>query len=73
MIIREIAEQAGVSMTTVYNVPKLGLRALKNNSSKIIGVVIHSSRYYENSAISDTFYSHISAQWKKCFVKPDII
>ncbi len=85
MIIREIAEQADVSMTTVYNVlhgnvkkvskentkkiqklldeyhyvPKLGLRALKNNSSKIIGVVIHSSRYYENSAISDTFYSHI--------------
>ena len=68
MIIREIAEQADVSMTTVYNVlhgnvkkvskentkkiqklldeyhyvPKLGLRALKNNSSKIIGVVIHS-------------------------------
>ena len=85
MIIREIAEQADVSMTTVYNVlhgnvkkvskentkkiqklldeyhyvPKLGLRALKNNSSKIFGVVIHSSRYYENSAISDTFYSHI--------------
>ena len=83
--IKEIAEMAGVSMTTVYNVlhgnvkkvskenmekiqklldeyhyvPKMGLSALKNNSSKIIGVVIHTSRYYENSAISDTFYSHI--------------
>lgn len=83
--IKEIAEMAGVSMTTVYNVlhgnvkkvskenmekiqklldeyhyvPKMGLSALKNNSSKIIGVVIHTSRYYENSVISDTFYSHI--------------
>jgi transcriptional regulator len=85
MMIKEIAEIAGVSMTTVYNVlhgnvkkvskentkkiqklldeyhyvPKMGLRALKNHSSKIIGVVIHSSCYYENSAISDTFYSHL--------------
>ena len=76
--IKEIAEMAGVSMTTVYNVlhgnvkkvskanmekiqalldeyhyvPKMGLRALKNNSSKIIGVVIHTSRYYENTVIS---------------------
>lgn len=84
-IIKEIAEMAGVSMTTVYNVlhgnvkkvskanmekiqalldeyhyvPKMGLRALKNNSSKIIGVVIHTSRYYENTVISDTFYSHV--------------
>ena len=83
--IKEIAEMAGVSMTTVYNVlhgnvkkvskanmekiqalldeyhyvPKMGLRALKNNSSKIIGVVIHTSRYYENTVISDTFYSHV--------------
>ena len=80
--IKEIAEMAGVSMTTVYNVlhgnvkkvskanmekiqalldeyhyvPKMGLSALKNNSSKIIGVVIHTSRYYENTVISDTFY-----------------
>ena len=83
--IKEIAEMAGVSMTTVYNVlhgnvkkvskanmekiqalldeyhyvPKMGLSALKNNSSKIIGVVIHTSRYYENTVISDTFYSHV--------------
>ncbi|MGN1197862.1 MAG: LacI family DNA-binding transcriptional regulator [Acetatifactor sp.] len=83
--IKEIAEMAGVSMTTVYNVihgnvkkvskanmekiqallkeyhyvPKMGLSALKNNRSKIIGVVIHASRYYENTVISDTFYSHV--------------
>ena len=82
---KEIAEEAGVSMTTVYNVlhgnakkvskqnmekiqalldkyhyvPKMGLSALKNSSSKIIGVVIHTSRYYENTVISDSFYSHV--------------
>ena len=92
-IIKEIAEMAGVSMTTVYNVlhgnvkkvskanmekiqalldeyhyvPKMGLRALKNNSSKIIGVVIHTSRYYENTVISDTFYSHVISFFSKCF------
>ena len=42
-----------------HYVPKMGLSALKNNSSKIIGVVIHTSRYYENTVISDTFYSHV--------------
>lgn len=83
--IKEIAEIAGVSMTTVYNVlhgnvkkvskenmekiqalldeyhyvPKMGLSALKNRSSRIIGVVIHTSRYYENTVISDLFYSHV--------------
>lgn len=83
--VKEIAEMAGVSMTTVYNVihgnakkvskakmekiqallkeyhyvPKMGLSALKNNSSKIIGVVIHTSRYYEDTVISDMFYSHV--------------
>ena len=83
--VKEIAEKAGVSMTTVYNVihgnakkvskakmekiqellkeyhyvPKMGLSALKNNSSKIIGVVIHTSRYYEDTVISDVFYSHV--------------
>ena len=46
-------------MDEYHYVPKMGLSALKNNSSKIIGVVIHTSRYYENSVISDTFYSHI--------------
>lgn len=93
--IKEIAEMAGVSMTTVYNVlhgnvkkvskenmekiqklldeyhyvPKMGLSALKNNSSKIIGVVIHTSRYYENSVISDTFTVTSLVRWKKLFGK----
>lgn len=83
--IKEIAEMAGVSMTTVYNVihgnakkvskanmekiqellkeyqyvPKMGLSALKNSSSKIIGVVIHTPRHYEDTVISDMFYSHV--------------
>lgn len=42
-----------------HYVPKMGLSALKNTSSKIIGVVIHTSRYYENTVISDMFYSHV--------------
>ena len=42
-----------------HYVPKMGLSALKNNSSKIIGVVIHTSRYYEDTVISDMFYSHV--------------
>lgn len=83
--VKEIADKAGVSMTTVYNVlhgnvkkvskanmekiqalleehhyvQKMGLGALKNSSSKIIGVVIHTSRHYENTVISDMFYSNV--------------
>lgn len=83
--VKEIAEIAGVSMTTVYNVlhgntkkvsqaniqkikkileenhyvPRMGLSGLKNGSSKIIGVVIHVSRHYENTVIADSFYSHV--------------
>ena len=52
-----------------HYVPKMGLRALKNNSSKIIGVVIHTSRYYENTVISDTFYSHVIGALEESLTK----
>lgn len=55
-----------------HYVPKMGLRALKNNSSKIIGVVIHTSRYYENTVISDTFTVMLLVRWKNLLEKKDI-
>lgn len=37
-------------------VQRMGLSALTNGCSKIIGVVVHSSKFYEDTILSDTFY-----------------
>ena len=83
--IKDIANRAGVSTTTVSNVihgktkkvspatieliekliqemgyvQKLGLNVLNNTSSRMIALVIHVHRKYENSIISDPFYGKI--------------
>lgn len=83
--IKDIANRAGVSTTTVSNVihgktkkvspatieliekliqemgyvQKLGLNVLNNTSSRMIALVIHAHRKYENSIISDPFYGKI--------------
>ena len=85
-IIKEIAEMAGVSMTTVYNVlhgnvkkvskanmekiqalldeyhyvPKMGLRALKNNS---ILIITRCMNYHSNNLRTVIFQSSQSWYW----------
>lgn len=56
---KENTEKIQALLDEYHYVPKMGLSSLKNNSSKIIGVVIHASRYYENTVISDLFYSQV--------------
>ena len=83
--IKDIANRAGVSTTTVSNVihgktkkvspatielinnliqdmgyvQKMGLSVLNNSNSKMIALVIHTHKKYENTVISDPFYSKI--------------
>lgn len=37
----------------------MGLNALRNSSSRIIGVTIHTMKYYTDTILSDPFYSHV--------------
>ena len=83
--IKEIAEMAGVSTTTVSNVlhkktarvsantiekvekllaennyiPRLGLNALTNKSSKIISILINTPAFARGSAYESPFYGRI--------------
>lgn len=83
--IKDIANRAGVSTTTVSNVihgktkkvspatielienliqemgyvQKMGLNVLNNSSSKMIALVIHTHKKYENAVIADPFYGKI--------------
>ena len=89
--IKEIAEQAGVSATTVSNVlhnktarvspqtiekisslleknnyiPRLGLNALTNSSSRIICVLINTPPFAERSAYERPFYGNIIGNLEK--------
>ncbi len=40
-------------------IPRMGLSTLTNSSSRIIGVVIHITKHYENTILSDPFYGQI--------------
>ena len=39
-------------------VQKMGLSVLNNSSSKMVAVVIHTHKKYEDAVISDPFYDH---------------
>lgn len=90
--IKEIAELAGVSNTTVSNVihgktkkvsaqniekikklldeykyvQPLGLNALKNRSSRMIGVIILAAKHYDSTVIANSFYANIIGTLEKC-------
>lgn len=40
-------------------VRRMGLSALTNGNSKIIAVVVHNSKHYEDTILSDPFYGHL--------------
>lgn len=89
--IKEIAEMAGVSTTTVWNVihgktkkvspqnveriqkileeqkyvTPMGLRALKNGKSNMIGVVLHVTKHFDLSLVSDPFYSRLIGELER--------
>lgn len=46
-------------------IPPLGLNVLRQGKSKIIGVVIHSSKYYENTILSNPFYGQLVGELEK--------
>lgn len=90
--IKEIAEIAGVSTTTVSNVihgktkkvsakniekiqrlleenkyvQPLGLNALKNRSSRMIGVIVLAGKHYDSTVIANSFYASIIGMLEKC-------
>ncbi len=45
--------------------PRMGLSSLTNRSSKIIGVVIHIKKYYENTIIANPFYGELLGSLEK--------
>lgn len=46
-------------------IPRLGLNALRQSKSRIVGVVIHSSKNYENTILSDPFYGQLVGHLEK--------
>lgn len=97
--IKEIAEMAGVSTTTVSNVlhkktarvsantiekvekllaennyiPRLGLNALTNKSSKIISILINTPAFARGSAYESPFYGRIIGKLEELLRKKRIL
>lgn len=62
---KENIERISKALQETNYVKRLGLNALKQRESKIVGVVIHSSKKYEHTILADPFYGQLVGELEK--------